>query len=701
MIIPCKQCHTRFKVPDGKVTARGLKVRCSRCGHTFRIFPDSVGEQGGDPAPAAARPKGPDPFEAFGPQGISDMEKTPSRGTAVSALLARMEPPKGGEDFDVDVSGVEAASTEPAWNFPPAPSRPPPAAAAAVAWGLESAEAPSAAAFAAEVFGRGPVAVRPLPPEPETAPHATEPPLDVPPDAPAARVAESGLANLFEEPSADPTPAGSEESAPPPRVVAPPPLNEDVTSLSGFTPAWGLTAPSRALSVDGTLSSHVSSLSPKLEPEMPPPEPQFGGAGTVLDDLPSLEAPRDLPAHGELELDTGTGVPDWSEVSPTHLGGNQIDLGGDLPSMELDRRPPPEPAHEAEDLSWSPPALPPPPPAPPSPPPGAGWALAPPSSPSSPAALGPAAPVWSPPAAAAPPPAAVSPGPGWDDPFADLPAVPRPPGPAAEPRVAPNAVVLDEAPLRSVAAPDHGFFEMPATPSGAVEPEPPAGLLPDVPEAMDAIEPSVGPLLPTTSGPHSVISKPPGRMRLGLQERELPGAARQISAVVLNVGLAALLLLVVVGVVSSWATAGRVDGAALSPRRLLQALRPGIGVSPVEVTPGTYETRSGRSLLYVRGRVQNRGAPKAHVRVRAEVWDGAQAVKAGETLAGAIATPEELWRAATPADVEALRTRLLGAATPVADGQEADFLVLLDEAPRDLSGLRLKVTASVDQEGRR
>jgi len=255
-------------------------------------------------------------------------------------------------------------------------------------------------------------------------------------------------------------------------------------------------------------------------------------------------------------------------------------------------------------------------------------------------------------------------------------------------------VVLDEAPLRGPSAPDHGFFEMPSV-SGEPSPEPSGALLPDIPEV---VEPAAAPLLlPTTSGPLSAISRPPGRLRLGLQERELPGAAREISAVVLNVGLAALLLLVVVGVASSWATAGRVDGSALSPRRLLQVLRPGIGVSPVEVTPGTYETRSGRWLLYVRGRVRNSGAQRARVRVRAEVWDGAQAVKTGETLAGAIATPEELWRAATPADVEALRARLLGAARPVADGQEADFLVLLDEAPRDLSGLRLKVTATVDR----
>ncbi|HEY2437751.1 MAG TPA: zinc-ribbon domain-containing protein, partial [Solirubrobacteraceae bacterium] len=149
MIIPCKQCHTRFKVPDRKITARWLKVRCSRCGHTFRIFPDSGADQGADPAPAAARPKGPDPFEAFGPDGASEMEKTPERGTAVSALLAKMEPSQGEDDFDVDVAGVDPASTEPAWNFPPAPVRPGAAGAAAVAWELETPEAPSAGAFAA------------------------------------------------------------------------------------------------------------------------------------------------------------------------------------------------------------------------------------------------------------------------------------------------------------------------------------------------------------------------------------------------------------------------------------------------------------------------------------------------------------------------------------------------------------------------
>src|SRR5262249_38818097 len=145
VIIACKQCHTRFKVPDKKVTARGLKVRCSRCGHAFRIYPGSATDRGADPAPAAARPRRPDPFEAFGPECSSEMEKTRARAATVSALLAGMDPT--GEDFDADVWGVEAASTEPAWTFPPAPSRPAPAAAAAVAWELEPPGAPTAAAF--------------------------------------------------------------------------------------------------------------------------------------------------------------------------------------------------------------------------------------------------------------------------------------------------------------------------------------------------------------------------------------------------------------------------------------------------------------------------------------------------------------------------------------------------------------------------
>ena len=610
MIIACTQCQTRFKVPDGKVTARGLKVRCSRCGHTFRIFPDSAAVSG-DPAPAALRPKGPDPFQVFGPEGTSDMEKTPARGTAVSALLAQMAPAPQGEDFDVDVAGVEAAGTEPAWNFPPAPSR--------------EADAEGAAPVAEAVA----IPVRALPDALATAPEPEHS------DAfDASPFAEGDL--------------GASAASPPP----PPAVHPTLATMAGFTPAWGVAAPVRALSVDGSLSSHASSLSAVVEPEAPPPTPQFGGAGTVLDDLPAPEPRAPLPADG-VELDPGDATRAWTGAAPSGHLGMQLELEPDLAALELELGPLPGTALAADPE----------------------WAL--------------------PPAAGVPPPPpAEDPAPQWDDAFvapappeAEMLAVPLPRLAAPD-----MSVILDEAPSPGPKAAEHGLFEMPG--NGALSAlDASAALFPDIPDAQEA---PPGPI-PTLTAPIPAISKPPSRARLGLQERELPGTARRVSAVVLNVGLAALLLLVVAGVATSWASAGRLEGGALSPRRLLRALSPGSGVSPVEVVPGTYETQSGRSLLYVRGRVLNRGAPAGRVRVRAEVWDGAQAVKSGETLAGAIATPEQLWRAATPADVEALRASLLSAAKPVADGQQADFLVLLDEAPRDLSGLRLQIYASIER----
>ena len=37
MIVKCDQCQTRFKIPDEKVTSKGVKVRCTKCQHTFRV----------------------------------------------------------------------------------------------------------------------------------------------------------------------------------------------------------------------------------------------------------------------------------------------------------------------------------------------------------------------------------------------------------------------------------------------------------------------------------------------------------------------------------------------------------------------------------------------------------------------------------------------------------------------------------------
>lgn len=76
MIVKCEQCQTRFKIPDEKVTEKGVKVRCTKCQHTFRVKRDGTSAATGqfaavaptDQVPALARPaaRTDDPFAKFG-----------------------------------------------------------------------------------------------------------------------------------------------------------------------------------------------------------------------------------------------------------------------------------------------------------------------------------------------------------------------------------------------------------------------------------------------------------------------------------------------------------------------------------------------------------------------------------------------------------------------------------------------------------
>ncbi|NMC73108.1 MAG: DUF3426 domain-containing protein [Geobacteraceae bacterium] len=45
MIIQCEKCRTRFKLDDSRVTESGVRVRCSRCGHTFAVKKEAPGEE--------------------------------------------------------------------------------------------------------------------------------------------------------------------------------------------------------------------------------------------------------------------------------------------------------------------------------------------------------------------------------------------------------------------------------------------------------------------------------------------------------------------------------------------------------------------------------------------------------------------------------------------------------------------------------
>ncbi|HYH95758.1 zinc-ribbon domain-containing protein [Hyalangium sp.] len=117
MIVKCEQCQTRFKIPDEKVTDKGVKVRCTKCGHTFRVTRESVASPSGTSTPAVPPPgaapsdSGFDPFERFGtapepPKGNSTKPGFFAEG--VEATKAPTPPaPPAPESWNNPDAGVE------------------------------------------------------------------------------------------------------------------------------------------------------------------------------------------------------------------------------------------------------------------------------------------------------------------------------------------------------------------------------------------------------------------------------------------------------------------------------------------------------------------------------------------------------------------------------------------------------------------
>src|SRR6185295_19174006 len=106
MIVKCENCQTRFKIPDDKVTEKGVKVRCTKCSHTFRV------ERGADgsalivpAAPSAAPPVAgvpENPFAQFAPPPGGEMF---SKNTRIAPLPSRPESPKPGMQAEVTKKG--------------------------------------------------------------------------------------------------------------------------------------------------------------------------------------------------------------------------------------------------------------------------------------------------------------------------------------------------------------------------------------------------------------------------------------------------------------------------------------------------------------------------------------------------------------------------------------------------------------------
>jgi len=104
MIIQCEQCSTRYNLDDAKIKSGGVKVRCVKCKHVFRVYPleeppqavlEPEPERLADPAAeAAAPPAAPPPAEA---------DTSP------------VSPPRPAESEQMSIFGTEAESQEAPW----------------------------------------------------------------------------------------------------------------------------------------------------------------------------------------------------------------------------------------------------------------------------------------------------------------------------------------------------------------------------------------------------------------------------------------------------------------------------------------------------------------------------------------------------------------------------------------------------------
>ncbi|MBN8226175.1 zinc-ribbon domain-containing protein [Corallococcus macrosporus] len=731
MIVQCEQCQTRFKIPDEKVTEKGVKVRCTKCQNTFRVAREPAPALSAPP-PAAPPAVQADPFQAFGdaPEPTGEVTR-PGPAYYAPGAPAVKTPVKTWGDVDVDIDVDTGGATMP--FDPPASS---PGIAARRQAAPPSTPLPSPTNLAgldledpfADFMSDAPAPAAPVaPPRPVASP-ASGTFRAVPPGAfapPAARAAPPGAFAAGPSGAARPAavaPAGAAPLGGPsapgsrPAAVAPgaggarPPAVVDLGSdfgsvddpsflgLDDFggtdSPGLGLeaaSAPPGARAGAPPAAPGVPAAAPARAPIQPTPgaaparaamsatpgAPGAGGAARA--GMP--------PAAGGIAASARPGSPGGPAAaarpgaapvaSPGLAAGSTAPAPDPLFDFSLDA----PAAPDAVSLRHA-----------------ANVAVAP--SPSGATAVGPVVP---------------SPSTGFesDDPFASI-------------DVAAPAPDLAAAPMDTGAAPEPmgDLFDFSGAGASAEEGMAPtdtgrAALLGDVPAEAGADEPGgisllgdvpayddgdpfkittprreVVDLANMRGGPAVTVAKPSARIEdVGMPQRRLPGRARKVTGLVLNLAIATVLVVALGALGTVYLRDGKVDPSTLSPDRLrtlvMPASRPFVAS---DVSNGLYETRDGRMLFVVRGEAENRTGAAAAVRVKAALFDGDQRVRSAEGLAGALATPEELHAVTTREAATALRQRMDAAALPVPPGGKVPFLVMFQEFPADLAGFRLEVT---------
>ncbi|KAB1439095.1 DUF3426 domain-containing protein [Pseudodesulfovibrio senegalensis] len=105
MIVTCSNCQTKYNLPEDKIAPGGSKVKCSRCGHMFKVNPPSAQVEEEVEAlleqeAPVEKPESDSEFDA-----AFDQAKAEQETEAASPELDTEEPFAGGEE---ESSGVDA-----------------------------------------------------------------------------------------------------------------------------------------------------------------------------------------------------------------------------------------------------------------------------------------------------------------------------------------------------------------------------------------------------------------------------------------------------------------------------------------------------------------------------------------------------------------------------------------------------------------
>ncbi len=292
-----------------------------------------------------------------------------------------------------------------------------------------------------------------------------------------------------------------------------------------------------------------------------------------------------------------------------------------------------------------------------------------------------------------------SPAPAAAGPFSGLGAAPG--APAAPKGAAAPAASIPPMDLGGISIPSGGNdFDMGTAPSGldldngAAPTTPGKPALPEPPAAAPGYQDEVATVVREVRWPGKVVepeAKPARAMPAARSAARKASAARAPRRRRPVATLFGAILVAALGVGSG--ALAFVSGAPATQGQALTA---------VDLVSGTYPTRAGHPVLFVRGRLLNPASePLGPVRVSVELRRGTSMVRRADGVAGPMPSAEEIYAIASPASLAELDQRLAAMAGPIEPGSSPEFAVVFYEYPEELADLTVHVSTEPLPAGKR